>query len=188
MRTLNDVVTDIREHMPCGYEPCETCIQFVFGEGNQNADIVFIGEAPGATEDEEGRPFVGKAGKLLDKLLAEAGLERKKVFITNILKARPPANRDPTPDEIKHSLPWLNAQLEIIQPKVIVTLGRIALSCFLPAAKVSAEHGMLITATVTYGPVWIYPMYHPSAGLRIADVRKTLYSDAARLNQLLTHI
>ena len=111
------------------------------GEGNPDARIVLVGEAPGANEDRVGRPFVGAAGKLLDKLLIEAGLAREDVFITNVLKARPPGNRDPRADEVAHSWPWLEAQLAVIEPELIVPLGRHALARFDPAAKIADVHG-----------------------------------------------
>ena len=108
MATLESIAADIRGHLPCGFEPCETCTNFVPGEGPAPARIMIVGEAPGASEDKQGRPFVGRAGRLLDELLAGvAGLQREDVFITNVLKARPPGNRDPKADEVAHSMPWL---------------------------------------------------------------------------------
>src|ERR671926_1698172 len=121
---------EIRNHGGCGFEPCETATHMVPGEGSATAEVMFVGEAPGASEDKQGRPFVGRAGKLLDELLAEAGLERADVFITNVMKARPPGNRDPRADEVAHHLPWLEAQLEVIAPDLIVPLGRHALARF----------------------------------------------------------
>src|SRR3989344_5348640 len=115
----------------------------VFGEGAPNADVCFVGEAPGFYEDREGRPFVGRAGKLLDKLIEDVGLKRKDVYITNIVKRRPPGNRDPLPDEIAAFAPYLSKQIEIIDPKVIVPLGRFAMNYFLPTAKISKDQGKL---------------------------------------------
>lgn len=119
----------------------ETAKQLVMGDGNPDADIVFIGEAPGKNEDEQGLPFVGAAGKFLNEMLASVGFERKDIFITNIVKYRPPENRDPTPEEKQAFWPFLAHQLEIIEPKVIVTLGRHSMEFFLPEAKISQVHG-----------------------------------------------
>src|SRR3954454_3795359 len=118
---------EIRSHGGCGFEPCETATNMVPGEGSPTADVMFVGEAPGASEDEQGRPFVGRSGRLLDELLAAAGLDREQVFITNVLKARPPGNRDPRPDEVVHHMAWLEVQLALIRPRLVVPLGRHAL-------------------------------------------------------------
>src|SRR3954453_12161724 len=115
---LAAIANEIETHVPCGFEPCETCTHFVPGEGSPDARVVIVGEAPGASEDKAGRPFVGRAGHLLDDLLAEAGLERDEVFITNVVKARPPGNRDPRKAEVEHHLPWLLAQLDAIRPEL----------------------------------------------------------------------
>src|SRR5919107_5366805 len=125
--TLDELRAEISNHSGCGFEPCETAANMVPGEGSAQAQVMLVGEAPGASEDRAGRPFVGRAGKLLDELLAEAGLAREEVFITNVLKARPPRNRDPRADEVAHHLPWLQAQLEVIGPRLIVPVGRHAL-------------------------------------------------------------
>ena len=124
---LDAIARDLRDHLPCESEPCATCTQLVPGEGDAIADVVLVGEAPGAKEDLSGRPFVGASGALLDEVLAEAGLDRGAVFITNVVKARPPGNRDPKPDEVRHHWPWLEAQLAAIEPKLLVPLGRHAL-------------------------------------------------------------
>src|SRR5919206_1270894 len=121
---------EIRNHGGCGFEPCETATNMVPGEGSPDAQVMFVGEAPGASEDKQGRPFVGRAGKLLDELLAEAGLRRDEVFITNVFKARPPKNRDPRAAEVAHHMAWLETQIELIRPRVVVTLGRHALKHF----------------------------------------------------------
>src|SRR5688572_22823937 len=126
-KLLDAIGQEIREHVPCGFEICEQATNLVPGEGSPEAEVVFVGEAPGASEDKQGRPFVGSAGKLLDTLLADAGLERSDVFITNVVKARPPKNRDPKADEVEHHLPWLVAQLDVIAPRLILPLGRHAL-------------------------------------------------------------
>jgi uracil-DNA glycosylase len=115
---LDAIATEIHEHVPCGFAICEEATHLVPGEGSATAPVVIVGEAPGASEDKQGRPFVGRAGKLLDQLLGEGGLDREAVFITNVLKARPPGNRDPRADEVAHHRPWLEAQLEIIEPRL----------------------------------------------------------------------
>ena len=181
MTTLRAIERDICAHRGCGFEPCETATHPVPGEGNPKAAVLLIGEAPGAREDAEGRPFVGRAGKLLDELLAEAGLARDDVYITNVLKHRPPGNRDPRKAEVAHELPWLEAQVAAIDPSLIVTLGRHALDALAPGHKVTAEHG-----TVIEHDGWrLYPTFHPSAGLRTPDVRALLHQDFARLPGVL---
>jgi len=177
---LDAIAAEIREHLPCGYEPCETCTRFVPGEGDPQARVVLIGEAPGASEDRSGRPFVGRAGRLLDQVLETAGLPREDVFITNVLKARPPDNRDPRADEVAHHLPWLEAQLEVIQPELVVPLGRHALNHFAAAEdRITKVHGELIERRGRS----LFPMYHPSAALRAPPVRDLLFEDAERLAQ-----
>ena len=142
----------------------------VFGEGAPNADVCFVGEAPGFYEDREGRPFVGRAGKLLDKLIEDVGWKREGVYITNIVKRRPPENRDPMPDEIAAFAPYLSQQLDAIDPKIIVPLGRFAMNYFLPTAKISKDQGKLFW----WGQKLIIPMYHPAAALRSTNVLKDL--------------
>jgi uracil-DNA glycosylase family 4 len=174
---LEELADEIRAHRGCGFEPCETATNPVPGEGSPTAEVVFVGEAPGAQEDREGRPFVGSAGKLLDQLLASIELDRGDVFITNVLKARPPGNRDPKADEIFHSWPWLKEQLELIRPRVIVPLGRHALECFLPGAKVSQDHGRPVEQAG-----WTYvPMYHPAAAFRVRPLLETMFADFGAL-------
>ena len=134
----------------------------VFGEGDINAEVLFIGEAPGQKEDELRRPFVGRSGQLLDKLIAELGWKRADVYITNIVKRRPPDNRDPLPAEIEAYKPYLARQIELIAPKVIATLGRFSLNYFLPTAKISRDQGKLFKS----GNYFIYPLFHPAAALR----------------------
>jgi uracil-DNA glycosylase family 4 len=178
---LAELHEEIRAHAGCGFEPCEGATRMVPGEGSASAEVMFVGEAPGANEDEQGRPFVGRAGQLLDELLAEAGLDRGAVYITNVLKARPPRNRDPRPDEVAHSMPWLERQLELVAPRLVVPLGRHALVHFVPAAKISALHGRVVHA----GRWALYPMYHPAAALRSRALRETLFADARRLPEAL---
>jgi len=154
------------------------------GEGNPNADIMVIGEAPGKSEDQQGRPFVGAAGKLLDELIISIGLKREDVFIANVLKARPPGNRDPKPDEVAHSWPWLKAQVEIIQPKLMVLLGRHAMDRFVPDCKISQDHGR---AKRYRGQVYL-PVYHPAAALYHGSLKQTLFDDFAGIPGLLKKI
>ncbi len=134
----------------------------VFGEGNINCSVMFIGEAPGAKEDELKRPFVGRSGQLLDKNLEKNGWKREDVYITNIVKRRPPENRDPFPEEIAAYKPYLTRQIKIIQPKIIVTLGRFSMNYFLPQAKISRDQGKIFKL----GDYLLMPMFHPAAALR----------------------
>lgn len=163
----------------------KTATQAVPGEGNPNAKIMFIGEAPGFFEDKQGKPFVGQAGKLLDKLLQSIKVKRKDVFITNLIKHRPPANRDPLPDEIEACSIWLDKQIEIINPEIIVTLGRFSMAKFLPGESISKVHG---TGRMVYWnskELMVVPMYHPAAGLRSGGILKELRNDFIKLGQLL---
>jgi uracil-DNA glycosylase len=150
------------------------------GEGNPAAQVMVVGEAPGRNEDEQGRPFVGRAGKLLDELLAEAGLEREQVFITNVVKARPPGNRDPRAGEVAHHMPWLEAQLALIRPRLIVPLGRHALAHF-SHARIADVHGAVL---VERGRS-LFPLYHPAAAMYNQTLRPTLFADARALGAAL---
>lgn len=138
----------------------------VFGEGNADAKVLFIGEAPGREEDKLIRPFVGRSGKLLDGLIADLGWERGDVYITNIVKRRPPNNRDPLPKEISAHRPYLLRQIEIIKPKLIVTLGRFSMNYFLPEARIGRDQGKFFEVNGIY----IYPLFHPAAALRSPKV------------------
>jgi DNA polymerase len=178
---LEAIAQEILAHRPCGFECCETAANLVPGEGAPDAAIVVVGEAPGANEDREGRPFVGLAGRSLDKLLAEAGLERGEVFITNVVKGRPPGNRDPKADEVAHSWPWLEAQLEVIEPELVVPLGRHALRRFAPELKIGEVHGTAVQA----GGRRLFPLYHPAAALHNRSLQDTLAEDARRLGEHL---
>ncbi len=155
----------------------ESAINHVPGFGNINPKIVFVGEAPGAKEDKLGLPFVGNSGKLLDKLLLSINLSRSDVFICNTLKHRPPENRDPLPHELQACAPFLKAQLKIIEPKVIVTLGRYAMNYFLPDEIISQVHGKIINTTWQKLSLVLIPVYHPSAGLRNGGMLKSLQTD-----------
>jgi uracil-DNA glycosylase len=180
-KLLDAIAKEILGHVPCGFAICEQATNLVPGEGSATAKVMLVGEAPGAKEDESGRPFVGGAGKLLNHLLAEAGLERDDVFITNVVKARPPGNRDPKADEVAHHLPWLVAQLEVIRPKLLVPLGRHALKRFAPDMTITASHGHVIERDGRT----LFPMYHPAAALRNPSLRKALHEDAQALREAL---
>lgn len=158
-------------------ELAATATNLVMGDGNVDADIVFIGEAPGKNEDEQGLPFVGAAGKFLNEMLAEAGMSRDDVYITNIVKYRPPNNRDPLPEEKKDFWPYLLKQLQIIQPKVVITLGRHSMEYFLPGMKISAIHGE--PKRIKFGNEYlvIIPLFHPAAALYNGSMRQTLIDD-----------
>lgn len=166
---------------------CTKCaLQFsrkhgVPGEGPANAEIMFIGEGPGFHENEQGRPFVGAAGKFLDELLEGIGMRREQVFIGNVVKCRPPGNRDPQPEELAACDPYLERQIAAINPRVIVTLGRFSMAKFLPNAKISAIHGQ---AMKVRGRL-IVAMYHPAAALHQQSLRPILQADFARLPELI---
>lgn len=169
--------------------------QLVFGDGNPDSEIVFIGEAPGKNEDLQGKPFVGAAGKFLNEMLAMIDLKREDVYITNIVKYRPPGNRDPQPDEKKAFLPYLQSQLEVIQPKVVVTLGRHSMNCFLPDLKISQVHGQpkrvrlrLKNNSDDSLQVVILPLFHPAAALYNGDMRQTLIDDFALIPAIIEKI
>ena len=165
--------------------------QLVFGDGNPNADIVFIGEAPGKNEDEQGIPFVGAAGKFLNEMLGLIDMKREDIYITNIVKYRPPNNRDPLPEEKKEFLPYLQAQLEIIQPKVLVTLGRHSMNCFLPDLQISKVHGqpkrikLSMKANDDVLTLVILPLFHPAAALYNGSMRQTLIDDFTAIPAIL---
>ena len=151
--------------------------QLVMGDGNPDADIVFIGEAPGKKEDETGKPFVGASGKFLDQMLEAAGLNREDVYITNIVKYRPPNNRDPSKAEKAEFWPYLLRQLEIIQPNVIVTLGRHSGMNFIPDLVISRDHGQGRQVVLEKKTYFVVPLYHPAAALYNGSMRQTLIDD-----------
>jgi uracil-DNA glycosylase len=158
----------------------------VFGAGNADAELMFVGEAPGASEDEQGLPFVGRAGKLLDQLLEEIGLERGQVFICNTLKCRPPGNRDPLPIEIENCTEYLLRQVELIQPTVICTLGNFSTKLLRgDPTGITRLHGRAQLLTLGKRAVRLYPIYHPAAALYTPRMLETLREDFARLPQLL---
>jgi uracil-DNA glycosylase family 4 len=151
------------------------------GEGPKNADIMFIGEAPGFHEDQQGRPFVGEAGKLLERLLESIGLRREDVYIANVIKCRPPGNRDPLPEEVEACKPFLDRQIELIQPKLVVTLGRFSMARAFPKARISRIHGQ----PRKIGGVLYYPMYHPAAALHRRSLLGTIEEDMRRIPELI---
>jgi uracil-DNA glycosylase len=155
----------------------ETANNLVFGEANPDAEILFLGEAPGRFEDLSGRPFVGQAGKILDRLLSATGLERKDVFITSVLQYRPPKNRDPKPSEIKAFAPYIDQLINIISPNIIVTLGRHSLNKFLPEARISEVHGKPHKINWGGKNITVIPMYHPASALYRRDLLKVLEKD-----------
>ena len=158
--------------------------QVVFGDGNPDSGVVFIGEAPGKNEDLQGKPFVGAAGKFLNEMLAMIGLKREDVYITNIVKYRPPANRDPYPEEKSAFLPFLEKQLDVIQPKLIVTLGRHSMDVLLPGLKISQVHGQ----PKRYRGTVFLPLFHPAAALYDGSLRQTLIDDFAKIPIILSKI
>jgi uracil-DNA glycosylase len=156
-------------------------IKAVPGEGPHNAELMLIGEGPGMNEDKQGRPFVGVSGQFLTELIAKAGYKREDVFIANVVKCRPPKNRDPLPEEINACGSYLDRQIALINPKVIVTLGRFSMARYFPGAKISAIHGQ---AKVIDGRT-IVPMFHPAAALHNGALRQPLEEDFARLKDLI---
>jgi DNA polymerase len=154
----------------------------VLGEGNAKATVMFIGEAPGEQEDKQGRPFVGPAGKFLDELLGTIGLKREDVYISNVVKYRPPGNRDPTDEEKAQCMPWLKLELALIKPRVIVPLGRHALGHFLSKTTISAAHGKPHNISDAFT---VFPIYHPAAALHNGGLRQALYDDFSALGEFL---
>lgn len=165
------------------------CRQVVPGEGSAEAEIMFIGEGPGQKEDELGRPFVGAAGKFLEEMLGYINLKREDVYIANVVKCRPPGNRDPLPEEVEACWPWLLEQIKIIQPKLIVTLGRHSLERFLPAQKISQIHGKALRRDFPeIGRQVFYALYHPAAALYNGSMREVLIKDFKRIPKVLEAI
>jgi len=170
---------------------CQKCplyksaTQAVPGGPNPDTDIVFIGEAPGYWEDQRGVPFCGRSGDLLNKLLRKINLDRKDVFICNILKHRPPNNRDPSPEEIEACTPWLKQQLLIIKPKIVITLGRFAMNYFIPNVYISKTHGQPKQILWQDLDLLLYPLYHPAAGLRNGSVKEDLIEDFLKIPEII---
>jgi len=162
------------------------CTQVVPGEGSAEAQIMFIGEGPGQKEDELGRPFVGAAGKFLDEMLGIINLKREEVYIANVVKCRPPGNRDPLPEEASICWPWLLEQIKIIDPKLIVTLGRHSMERFLPGQKISKIHGQAMRRDIPeIGRQVFYALYHPAAALYNGSMREVLIKDFKKIPKVL---
>lgn len=165
---------------------CSNRGRVVFGSGNSDAQILFVGEAPGKKEDELGIPFVGSSGRILDKALESIHLKREDIYITNICKCRPPENRDPLPEEIQECWPWLEKQIAIIDPKIIVTLGKFALNSFIPNAKISEVHGQIIEINLPkIGKRKIFPIHHPAAARISKKVRTLFAQDFQKISKII---
>ena len=181
---LEQIKADIIENNICP-GLAEQAKNLVMGDGDIDAEIVLIGEAPGKNEDETGLPFVGAAGKFLDEMLVGAGISRSDVFITNIVKYRPPNNRDPLPEEKSAFWPYLVRQLDVIQPQIVVTLGRHSMEYFLPNQKISMIHGQPKRITFGDKKLVIVPLYHPAAALYNGGMRNTLIEDFKMLPKII---
>lgn len=175
-KLLDQIRTEIIKENVCP-DLAKQATNLVMGVGSDNADILFIGEAPGKNEDLQGEPFVGAAGKFLDEMLGMVGLDRSQVYITNIVKYRPPNNRDPLPDEKKAFWPYLVRQILVIKPKVIVTLGRHSMEYFLPERRITQIHGQPKRINFGGEKLVIMPLYHPAAALYNASLKETLIED-----------
>ncbi|MES2224394.1 MAG: uracil-DNA glycosylase [Patescibacteria group bacterium] len=173
MKSLPDIHAYWIEHCAC--ELKNTATQAVPGNGNPHAEVVFIGEAPGKKEDMEGTPFIGAAGKFLSEMLASINMNREDIYITNVVKYRPPNNRDPLPSEKAACRPWLEEELQAIKPKLVVFLGRHAMSNFFPEKKISAVHGKLLQKHIEgMSTSYFLPLYHPAAALYNGGLRAQL--------------
>jgi DNA polymerase len=179
MSELTDMYAQIRVCPKCDLSQSRT--NAVPGEGPENAEVMFIGEAPGFHEDRQGRPFVGAAGQYLDELLGMMGMDRGKVYITNVVKCRPPQNRDPLPQEMEACRPYLDRQIQLIKPKVIITISRFAMMRWFPDKKISEIHGK----PKRFGDLVVVPMYHPAAALHQPSLKATLEADFKRVPQIL---
>jgi uracil-DNA glycosylase len=176
---LEAIATEVRACTNCRLHEGRT--RAVPGEGDPETEVVFVGEGPGFNEDRQGRPFVGRAGDLLVKLLASIGWRREHVFITNVVKCRPPDNRDPLPDEVAACAPYLQRQLEVLDPAIIVTLGRHSMARFMPGARISGAHGTVrpVDPATGAGSALVFAMYHPAAALRTPAIERDSYADIA---------
>lgn len=179
METLSSLALAVESCTDCAL--CETRTRAVPGEGPDRPDVMFIGEGPGFHEDQQGRPFVGPAGKLLEELLSHAGFTRRDVYIANVIKCRPPGNRDPLPAEIQACRKYLDQQIRLLDPPVIVTLGRFSMARFMPGAVISRVHGK----PQRWGKRTIFPMYHPAAALHQGSLRRYLEEDIRKLPALV---
>ncbi len=180
MSALTDIYAAVERCQDC--ELAKRRTRAVPGEGPENASLLFIGEAPGWHEDQQGRPFVGPAGQFLEQLLASIGLKRDQVYIANVIKCRPPGNRDPLPGEIQACSKWLDKQIELLKPKMIVTLGRYSMARYFPNESISKVHGK----ARKHGDIIYYAMYHPAAALHQGNLRKTIEADMLKIPELLT--
>ncbi len=179
---LEQIAAQVRVCTRCALAKGRT--NAVPGEGPANADIMVIGEGPGQYEDQQGRPFVGRSGQLLDKLLAGINLKRSDIFITNVVKCRPPDNRDPLPEEMEACRAWLDQQIALIQPKVIVTVSRFAMARWFPNEKITIIHGK----AKRFGNLLVVPMFHPAAALRNVNLMPLLEADFKKLPQYIKDI
>jgi uracil-DNA glycosylase len=177
--SLEKVASEVRVCPLC--ELSTTRTNAVPGSGPEDARVLFVGEAPGWHEDQQGLPFVGAAGRFLDELLGRAELSREEVFITNVVKCRPPGNRDPLPDEIAACAPYLKRQIELLDPPVVVTLGRFSMSRWFPNEKISKIHGQ----PKKFGNRTVVPMYHPAAALHQTSLRSSIEEDFEQLKKIL---
>lgn len=207
---LDQIAADIVNDNVCP-DLAETATQLVFGDGNPDADLLFIGEAPGKKEDEQGIPFVGASGKFLAEMLASIHLKREQVYITNIVKYRPPANRDPLPEEKRQFLPYLMRQIDVIKPRLIITLGRHSGMAFIPDLVIGRDHGQPKMISIILGSskeevvsgksnslrlttqplrlkLTILPLYHPAAALYNGGQRQVLLDDFARIPEIIKKI
>jgi uracil-DNA glycosylase family 4 len=182
---LEEIAAEVRACTRCRLSQTRT--NAVPGEGHPDTEVVFVGEGPGQTEDQQGRPFVGRAGDLLVKLVSTLGWRRQEVFITNIVKCRPPGNRDPEPDEIAACTPYLQRQLEVLDPAVVVTLGRFSMAHFRPGERITQIHGTAVAAPPATGArdALTYALFHPAAALRSSEVERQSYDDIAGLPRVL---
>lgn len=184
---LEQIKADIKAKNICP-DLAQNATNLVMGVGNADAEIVFIGEAPGKNEDLKGEPFVGAAGKFLDEMLGLVGLKRENVYITNIVKYRPPNNRDPLPDEKRAFWPYLLQEIHVIKPKIIATLGRHSMEYFLPSMKISSIHGQPKRIGIGSDKVIILPLFHPAAALYNSSMRETLVSDFEAVPKIIEQI
>lgn len=187
IEALKKIAEEIKDYK--GLEIAKNAHHSVPGEGNSDARILFIGEAPGQVEDQTGRPFVGLSGQLMRKTLFEVtGIKPEEVFITNIVKFRPPDNRDPLPDEIEACRGWLDRQIDIIQPKIICTLGRFSMAKFIPDVTISRVHGQPRVIDFLNRKYTVFPMYHPAAALRGTTVLNEFKSDFIKLKHAISSL
>jgi DNA polymerase len=185
---LERVAAEVRSCTRCRLHEGRT--QAVPGEGHASTEVLFVGEGPGLNEDRQGRPFVGAAGQFLGELLGSVGWRRDDVFITNVVKCRPPGNRDPEPDEVEACAPYLRRQIEILDPALVVTLGRHSLGRFMPGARIGQAHGTVrpVPPDLAAGGARVFAMYHPAAALHQGSLRQTLLDDMARVPAALVDV